>query len=55
MNTERKLLRLKEAQKRYGISYRTLRGYAEKAGAWKKNGKIVFIDTVKLDHFLSEH
>jgi len=55
MDTVHNLIRLKEAQKRYGISYRTLRTYAEQAGAWKKNGKIVFIDTVALDRFLSEH
>ena len=49
-----KLMRLREAQKHYSISYRTLRGYAEQAGAWKKNGKIVYVDTVILDRFLSK-
>ena len=51
--SEKRWIRLKEAEKRCGISYRTLRGYAEKAGAWKKCGKIVFVDMVALDEYIS--
>ena len=55
MDKEHKWIRLSEAKVRYGVSYRTLRKYAERAGAWKKLGGIVYVDALALDRYISEH
>lgn len=54
MDKHHEWLRISEAKERYGISYRTLRKYAERAGAWKKVGSIVYIDALALDRYIAE-